>query len=319
MAAQYGDEVYEQLSTAFEDPSATIVYPYVYRILNSSARPTSEIPARTRTLTNPSEMARHSVPVSNRPVSPDAMSAVSSSRFTAESEPPRTPPRASTYQANPFMNGRTSSFSSQTDDEDPDAQLIKIIGHISSETTGALHKEGITQLHKFLKSYPHKKPRVDKMLDSTGPAFRKYIARALASRAAEDDEREVAVADTLSRGLHCASHNSLADHSYETGLEAVRREAPVSPRSTGSSSPRRSSVASDGDNDPKLSRLHDLFGYQGRPVRSSSGSVSVMVTPSSSSATVTSTAIGSGGGPGIEQADAIMTQLAGLRAGNERR
>ena len=36
------------------------------------------------------------------------------------------------------------------------------------------------------------------MLDSTGPAFRKYITRALASRAAEDEERNVAVANTLS-------------------------------------------------------------------------------------------------------------------------
>lgn len=61
-----------------------------------------------------------------------------------------------------------------------------------------MHKEGITELHHFLKEYPHKKPKVDKMLDATGPAFRKYIARALASRAAEDEEREVAVADTLS-------------------------------------------------------------------------------------------------------------------------
>lgn len=170
------------------------MYPYVYRILNSSARPTSEIPSRLRSVTNMSDAARHSAPVLNRPVSPDAMSAASSSRFTTESEPPRTPPTAS-----PGRNGRTSVFSTQGDDDDPDTQLIKIIGHISSETTGALHKEGITQLHKFIKTYPHKKPRVDKMLDSTGPAFRKYIARALASRAAEDDERDVAVADTLSR------------------------------------------------------------------------------------------------------------------------
>ena len=36
------------------------------------------------------------------------------------------------------------------------------------------------------------------MLESTGAAFRKYINRALASRAAEDQERNVAVADTLS-------------------------------------------------------------------------------------------------------------------------
>jgi cytoskeleton-associated protein 5 len=81
---------------------------------------------------------------------------------------------------------------------DPDAQLLSIIGHISSETTGAMHKEGITELHHFLKAYPHKRPRVEKMLESTGPSFRKYITRALASRAAEDEEREVAVADTLS-------------------------------------------------------------------------------------------------------------------------
>lgn len=84
------------------------------------------------------------------------------------------------------------------DEPDPDEQLISIINHISSETTGAMHKEGITELHHFLKAYPHKKPRVDRLLESTGPAFRKYIARALASRAAEDEERNVAVADTLS-------------------------------------------------------------------------------------------------------------------------
>jgi cytoskeleton-associated protein 5 len=64
-----------------------------------------------------------------------------------------------------------------------------------------MHKEGITELHHFLKAYPHKKSKVDKMLESTGPAFRKYISRALASRAAEDEERDVAVADTLSSEL----------------------------------------------------------------------------------------------------------------------
>jgi cytoskeleton-associated protein 5 len=202
--AQYGDEVYEQLSTAFEDPSATIVYPYVYRILNSgnsNLRPTSEIPTRLRAVTNTVESARHvpeavrySAPTLNRPISTDAMSVASSSRFTVDSEPPRVLAAAS-----PSRNGNLSLFTLPDDDDDPDAQLIRIIGNISSETTGALHKEGITHLHKFLKSYPHKKARVEKMLDSTGPAFRKYIARALASRAAEDDERDVAVADTLSR------------------------------------------------------------------------------------------------------------------------
>lgn len=83
-------------------------------------------------------------------------------------------------------------------DDDPDNQLISIIHNISSETSGALHKEGITELHRFLKAFPHKKSKVDKLLESTGPAFRKYLARALASRAAEDEDRDAAVADTLS-------------------------------------------------------------------------------------------------------------------------
>lgn len=115
---------------------------------------------------------------------------------------------ASVHQQHSSPNHRSSHSSSSLDENraypataeepDPDAQLLLIIGHISSETTGALHKEGITELHHFIKAYPHKRPRVEKMLETTGAAFRKYINRALASRAAEDQERGVAVADTLS-------------------------------------------------------------------------------------------------------------------------
>jgi len=36
------DDVYELLSASFDDPSATIVYPYVYRILNSGTRNATE-------------------------------------------------------------------------------------------------------------------------------------------------------------------------------------------------------------------------------------------------------------------------------------
>lgn len=100
-------------------------------------------------------------------------------------------------------NGHGRSPSSPAQEPDLDEQLVEIIKHISSETTGAMHKEGITELHHFLKAHPHKKGKVDKMLDSTGPAFRKYITRALASRAAEDEERNVAVAHTLSSKSIC--------------------------------------------------------------------------------------------------------------------
>lgn len=100
----------------------------------------------------------------------------------------------------PSLNGGSAAFQGPPIEEpDPDARLDEILGHISSETTGALHKEGITELHHFLKAHPHKKTRVDSLLDQTGPSFRKYIARALASRAAEDEERNSAVAETLSR------------------------------------------------------------------------------------------------------------------------
>ncbi|KAJ3560020.1 hypothetical protein NP233_g11105 [Leucocoprinus birnbaumii] len=179
VVGHYGDDVYDLLSASFDDPSATIVYPYVYRILNSNSSRNPDSGNRRSGLSSETQ-ARSLSPVSSRPISPQE--SVSSRQRTS-------------HQTSPSSS---SVFSPAAEEPDPDAQLLTIIGHISSETTGALHKEGITELHHFLKAYPHKKPRVDKMLESTGAAFRKYINRALASRAAEDQEREVAVADTLS-------------------------------------------------------------------------------------------------------------------------
>jgi hypothetical protein len=123
-------------------------------------------------------------------------------------------------------------MSPPVDEPDPDEQLITIINHISSETSGAMHKEGITELHHFLKAYPHKKPRVDRLLESTGPAFRKYIARALASRAAEDEERTVAVADTLSSECNyhiCpfVSQSNCTQHFQNSNQTVVRRQSQV--------------------------------------------------------------------------------------------
>ena len=175
--AYYGDDVYDFLSSSFDDPSATIVYPYVYRILNTS---------RTATDTTSEATAE----VHNR----DRQSQVSAASSSQRDSIPGGNRNASIISSS---NGH-GAYSPPVEEPDPDDQLISIINHISSETTGAMHKEGITELHHFLKAYPHKKPRVDRMLESTGPAFRKYIARALASRAAEDEERNIAVAGTLS-------------------------------------------------------------------------------------------------------------------------
>jgi cytoskeleton-associated protein 5 len=188
-SAHHGDDVYDILSGSFDDPSATIVYPYVYRILNSGSRvPSEDGPGRpSKTPVAP----RSSTPGPSRPASPPE----TVSDGAASGDIRRSPPSHHTSRSVSSINGLVSP---PMEEPDPDAQLLKIIGHISSETTGAMHKEGITELHQFLKAYPQKKSKVDKMLESTGPAFRKYISRALASRAAEDEEREVAVADTLS-------------------------------------------------------------------------------------------------------------------------
>ncbi len=181
--------MYDLLSSSFDDPSATIVYPYVYRILNSSTRVGADVPSKVNG--GFSEATTGTSSAASRPLSPQSSAASAERGRASQSQ--------RTSQASSSANGHSPGlFSPPTEEPDPDAQLITIINHISSETTGALHKEGITELHHFLKAYPHKKSRVDKMLEATGPAFRKYITRALASRAAEDNEREAAVAHTLS-------------------------------------------------------------------------------------------------------------------------
>ncbi|KAJ7905459.1 microtubule associated protein, partial [Mycena olivaceomarginata] len=241
VVAFYGDDVYDLLSASFDDPSATIVYPYVYRILNSNSRPAPEAPVRNGAPEHapPTPVS----PASSRPISPQESAPVTSVGHRHSSPSHRTASPSSSGRASHPENG---TFAPHAEEPDPDAQLLVIIGHISSETTGALHKEGITELHHFLKAHPHKRPRVEKMLDSTGAAFRKYITRALASRAAEDQERDVAVADTLSK------------------LESNHRSASPAPASEPQPrSPRQTSRPdSAGNNQDKLSRLHNLFQYR---------------------------------------------------------
>ncbi|KAI6109163.1 microtubule associated protein [Pisolithus croceorrhizus] len=240
IVAHYGDDVYDILSASFDDPSATIVYPYVYRILNSVPKPTEPAVrpqhSPTGTLSRPYSVA------SSRPISPSG-SASAANRHS--------PPGHGTSASVSSHNG----FSPPMEEPDPEAQLITIINHISSETTGAMHKEGITELHHFLKNYPHKRPRVEKLLETTGPAFRKYINRALASRAAEDLERSAAVASTLSK-LEANGHDS----------------QPTSPvtREGGGSRPTPPSVP-DAPGEDRLHQLHDIFHYK-RSSTTSNGS-----------------------------------------------
>ncbi|KAJ7658710.1 hypothetical protein DFH06DRAFT_1407161 [Mycena polygramma] len=238
VVAFYGDDVYDLLSASFDDPSATI--PYVYRILNSNSRPAPDMPVRNNG--GPAEEAPPTPrsPASSRPMSRQGPPSVASGGNRHSSPSHRTSPSSSSHQDN-------GAFAPPVDEPDPDAQLLVIIGHISSETTGALHKEGITELHHFLKAYPHKRPRVDKMLESTGAAIRKYITRVLASRAAEDQERDVAVADTLSK------------------LESNHRStSPATATEPQPRSPKQATTPEIVGNQDKLSRLHNLFQYRSK-------------------------------------------------------
>ncbi|KAI0341693.1 ARM repeat-containing protein [Trametopsis cervina] len=258
VVGHYGDDVYDFLSASFDDPSATIVYPYVYRILNSSSRTAAEVPLR-----NGHDRERTGSPAMSRPISPQG---TISSRHSSS--------HGGRSQSVSSINGRSPAL--VMEEPDLDEQLTVIIRHISSETTGAMHKEGITELHHFLKAYPHKKPKVDKMLESTGPAFRKYITRALASRAAEDEERNVAVANTLSK-LESNSRERVASTGSQSPPEidtTARVLTPTSPMS-----PQRSSIAElPPPQQEKLSRLHDIFQY--RSSTASAGSSHGRTTPS---------------------------------------
>jgi cytoskeleton-associated protein 5 len=269
--AHYGDDVYDILSGSFDDPSATIVYPYVYRILNSSTTK-AENGGQThhRNGSGPTESIRGSSPVpTSRAGSPDGTASVVSA---LSGEVRQSSPSHRTSRSRSSINGVVSP---PAEEPDPDAQLNAIIGHISSETTGAMHKEGITELHHFLKQYPHKKARVDKLLEATGPAFRKYISRALASRAAEDEERDVAVADTLHSAPSRARAADAEFDNLSSELESqnptsdlqsptrIDQDAPRSPMSTTftNGSDHGGPISADERQD-KLSRLHNIFQYR---------------------------------------------------------
>ncbi|KAG9105033.1 Microtubule-associated protein, microtubule dynamics during spindle orientation [Ceratobasidium sp. 370] len=251
IVAHYADEVYELLSAAFDDPSATIIYPYVFRILNSAEKQLASESGRPRSGTNGSMRSTSPERPSNPPshaLSSFPSTSTLSSQMPTTAQPNYHPPVRSSSSRSPSLNGGGAAFQGPPIEEpDPDARLDEIIRHISSESTGAMHKEGIMELHHFLKAHPHKKSRVDSLLDQTGPTFRKYITRALASRAAEDEERNSAVAETLNQSVR-----------------KDRDSVPPSPRSANGS--RRISAGTDlPQNDEALSRLHNIFNYHSKP------------------------------------------------------
>ena len=178
--AEFREEVYDHLSQAFDDPSATIVYPYVYRILN--ARPKDEgVSPSAADMRPPS-------PAHNRPASPQSTrSSTFSNRMRQDSVTSRTSTQPST--SNHHTSGRSTPVLHQASEAELEEQLNTIWMKASAAENGAMHKDAITDLWNFIKLHPQMKSRVDAMIDGTGGVYMRYIRRALASRQAEDDLR----------------------------------------------------------------------------------------------------------------------------------
>lgn len=161
--AEFREEVYDQLSAAFDDPSATIVYPYVYRILN--ARPKEDAAAPSHEPAN----GRHTPPSSSRPQSVASSSRVPYGRRDSNASRP------------------LSQRSATPPHGDLDDQLNAIWMRVSEDSSG--HKDALDDLYAFMKAYPEVKLKVESMIEGTGGVFVRYIRRALASRQAEDELR----------------------------------------------------------------------------------------------------------------------------------
>lgn len=180
LPAEFREDVYDHLSQAFDDPSATIVYPYVYRILNARPKDDGVSPSA-------SEM-RPPSPGHNPPVSPQS---TRSSMFTKRERQDSTASRTSTQPSvsQHHTSGRSTPVLQQASDAELEEQLNTIWMKASAAENGAMHKDAITDLWNFIKVHPQMKPGVDAMIDGTGGVYMRYIRRALASRQAEDDLR----------------------------------------------------------------------------------------------------------------------------------
>ncbi|KAG8823574.1 Microtubule-associated protein, microtubule dynamics during spindle orientation, partial [Serendipita sp. 399] len=142
VVAEFREDVYDHLSSAFDDPSATIVYPYVYRILN--ARPKDDASK-----------------AAERPPSPP-QSIPQSAKSSVFSRPRQdsTASHASTSQQSYEASGRSTPHSQHTANQgDLDEQLNAIWLKASAAENGAMHKDAINDLWNFVKAYPEMKSR----------------------------------------------------------------------------------------------------------------------------------------------------------------
>jgi cytoskeleton-associated protein 5 len=261
-SAEFREDVYDHLSQAFDDPSATIVYPYVYRILN--ARPKDDGISPSASEIRPPSPIHHV-----RPTTPQSTRSSTFSRPRQDSAASR----ASTSQLPHQPSGRSSPTSQHTTDADVDLddQLNTIWMKASAAENGAMHKDAINDLWNFIKVHPEKKARVDAMIDGTGGVYMRYIRRALASRQAEDDLRSGTPRNSSEYYNYFAVAKLFTITIVRSeSIDLTHHHTPSSPVRT-PGSPRRS-MAGDEETVAKMRHFHDMFNYNGRTSLVSNGS-----------------------------------------------
>lgn len=117
----------------------------------------------------------------------------SSSRHAALSHPASTSHRSHTPQT-PVRDP----------DEDASAELRGIFERISQKDQSRL---AIRQLYEFQKRHPLKQASIERSLQNTGPIFQRYIKRALANHAAEDEEASAVEAGKCLPLLHSRNNS----------------------------------------------------------------------------------------------------------------
>lgn len=246
--AEFREDVYDQLSTAFDDPSATIVYPYVYRILN--ARPREDTSGPSHEPTN----GQHT-PSDSRPQSVASSSRVANGRRDSTASRP------------------ISQRSATPPHGDLDDQLNAIWMRVSEDSSG--HKDALDDLYTFMKAHPEMKLKIEAMIEGTGGVFVRYIKRALASRQAEDELRSGVSRPNSSTFLYISFHFTdrhtdlilLSAAARTAPAPLARRSATSSVASSGAqtpTSPRKSMALDESETAARIRALQDKFNYQGR-------------------------------------------------------
>lgn len=160
-----GEDVMQHMDL-IQNPEQSEVYRILMRMINAPDDEESRYSAAPKRPS--STAASHSVPHT-------AWHGAHSSPGPARAHTPQTP--------------RTPSR--DTVDDEANAELRAIFERISQKEQSRL---AIRQLYEFQKRHPHKQASIERSLQNTGPIFQRYIKRALANHAAEDEEASAAEA-----------------------------------------------------------------------------------------------------------------------------